>query len=135
MNGKLFPAVLGAAAMLLVGSVAGAAIPDANGVIRDCATADTAGFCQKKKPVGLSGYQIISSDPVTLAPGASGEARVTCPDGTRAIGGGYIVGPTVHVTSLIPAGGGALWSAAGRNESDTNADSIRARAICADVVP
>jgi hypothetical protein len=142
MNGKLIPAALVAVGMLLVGSVAWGASPDADGVVRACVAnaglpiADTdAGSCKRKKPSGLAEYQIVSSDPVTLAPGASGEAQVACPGGTRALGGGYITGPSVHITSVIPADAGTVWSASGRNESDMIPDSIRARAICADVTP
>jgi hypothetical protein len=143
MNGKLIAAALGAVGMLLVGSVAWGAIPDADGVVRACVEnaglrivdTDAGGSCKGKKPGGLAKYQIVSGDPVTLAPGASGEAQVACPDGTRALGGGYITGPSVHITSVIPAGAGTMWSAAGTNESDTTTDSIRARVICADVTP
>jgi hypothetical protein len=145
--------LLVAAAILLGGSVAWAAIPDANGVIHGCvkngnlrvADTDAGDSCkgneealdwnQSAQPSGLSLYQIVSGDPVVLGPGASGEAQVACPDGTRAVGGGYITGPFVRMTSVIPAGGGTVWSAAGRNESDTTPDSIRARVICAAVTP
>jgi hypothetical protein len=154
MTSKLLAAQLGAAAALLVGSFAWAAIPDSSGVIHACylksggalrvidsavATCKTQetplDWNQAGQPGGVSGYQIVSSDPVTLGPGESGEAQVACPEGTRAIGGGYITGPFVNVTSVIPAGGGTVWSAAGRNESQSDSDALRARAVCANVTP
>jgi hypothetical protein len=84
---------------------------------------------------GPFGYQLITSDAITLSPGASGEATVTCPQGTRALGGGYIADPTVRVTSVLPAGGGTVWGAAGTNASSTQTAVIRARAVCAHTTP
>jgi hypothetical protein len=72
---------------------------------------------------------------VTLAPGAAGEAVVACPAGTRALGGGYIAGGSVRLTSVIPAGAGTVWSAAGINESAVSDAFIRARVVCAAVAP
>jgi hypothetical protein len=154
MRSKLFAAVLGAAATLIVGSVAWATIPDADGVIHAClkngvpriVDVDAGESCKaSERPLdwnqagqpgtsgGVSGYQLLTGDAVTLGPGASGEASVTCPEGTRALGGGYIADPTVRLTSVIPAGGGTVWSAAGVNLSDMQSAVIRARVVCANV--
>src|SRR5215211_8385721 len=129
-------------------ALAYASIPDENGVIHGCFKNESGqlrviegGDChpnesaldwnQTGPPGGLSGYQIITSDPVTLDPGGHGQAQVTCPQGTRATGGGYIADPTVQVTNVIPAGAGTVWSAAGTNTSDSQTAILRARAICA----
>jgi hypothetical protein len=145
-------AAAGCAAFAVAAGVAAAAIPDGHGVIHACAkqgngdlrVVDTGSgeSCKDNEqalewdqsgppgaPGGVSGYQLRTGDAVTL--GAAGEATVTCPQGTRALGGGYIVDPTVRMTSVIPAGGGSVWSAAGRNESDTQTAVIRARVVCA----
>jgi len=153
---KLLFAALGAAAMLVVGSVAWATVPDGGGVIHAClkngavriVDTDAGQSCKASEqpldwnvagqpgaPGGVSGYQLRTGDPVTLEPGASGEASVSCPEGTRALGGGYITGSDVQVTNVIPAGAGTVWSAAGTNRSPTLTGSIRARVVCADVTP
>ena len=156
MKSKLLAALLGAVATLAIGSVAWATIPDASGVIHACVKNGApriidAGAGESCKPTeqsldwnqagqpgppgGVSGYVIVSGDFVTLGPGESGEALVACPGGTRAIGGGYITGPFVHVASVIPAAAGMIWSAAGVNQSDSIVDGIRARVVCANVTP
>ena len=156
MTSKLFAALLGAAATLAIGSVAWATIPDASGVIHACVKngapriidTEAGESCkateqalewnqagQPGSPGGVSGYQLFTSEVVTLDPGQHGEASVPCPEGTRALGGGYIAGPAVQVASVIPAGAGTIWSAAGTNVSDTQTSFIRVRVVCADVTP
>lgn len=150
---KLLAAVMVAAALLVVGSAAWATIPDASGVIHACLkngvprivdteagqsckpTEQPLDWNQAGQPGSVSGYQLRTSDPVVLGPGASGEASVSCPDGTRALGGGYIADADVDVTSVIPAGAGTVWSAAGFNRSTTQAGVIRARVVCGDATP
>jgi hypothetical protein len=83
--------------MLLVGSVAWAAIPEANGVIHGCVKngnlrivdTDAGDSCkgneealdwnQSAQPNGLSGYQIVSGDPVVLGPGRVGRGAGRVP--------------------------------------------------------
>jgi hypothetical protein len=151
MRTALCAALLGAAATLIVGSVAWATIPGADGAIHACAKngvpriidADAGESCkpseesldwnQAGQPGGVSGYQLLTGDAITLGPGAGGEASVTCPEGTRALGGGYIADPTVRVTTVIPAGGGTVWSVSGVNLSEQQTAVIRARVACAAV--
>ena len=154
MTRKLVPALLGAAAAMLLGSVAWAAIPDQVGVIHACyakpggalrvldsdedackAHETELAWSQAGQPSAVAGYQIVSGDAVTLAPGTSGEAQVACPAGKRALGGGYIADPSVQITSVIPAGAGTIWSAAGFNDSAASNAVIRTRVICAVVSP
>ena len=153
MRSQLASAVLGAAATLVVGSIAWASIPDSEGAIHACVKngvprivdTDAGEACkpaeqpltwnQAGQPGALSGYQLRTGDAVTLDPGTSGEASVSCPDGTRALGGGYIGDPDVQVTNVIPAGGGTVWSAAGINRSATQTAFLRARVVCANVTP
>jgi hypothetical protein len=116
----------GTAAALAGGVIAAAAaatlalasIPDADGVIHGCyknktgslRVVDSGAGCSSgetaldwnhaTQPGGVSGYQIISGEPLTLDPGGSGQAEVSCPDGTRAIGGGYIARP-LHPRQLL----------------------------------
>jgi hypothetical protein len=128
-----------------------ASIPDADGVIHGCyknktgslRVIDPPAACgsgetaldwnQAGQPGGVSGYQIISGDPVTVDPGVSQEAQVSCPAGKLAVGGGYIAGGSVRVISSAPAGAGTVWFAVGINTSDASSDFIRARVVCADV--
>jgi hypothetical protein len=102
-------AILAAAvALLVLGGVAYAAIPDANGVIhgcrknsggalrvidseagQTCSGSETALNWNQTGPAGISGWQRVFSSTMTIAAGQNQTVTATCPTGKTALSGGY----------------------------------------------
>ncbi len=81
---------------------------------------------------GVSGYVIVTT--VTSLP-ADGYAHgmTYCPDGKKAIGGGYSSGVQLTTTQSFPTGNGAGWDVFAHNTEGT-AKSLAVWAICANAV-
>jgi hypothetical protein len=140
----------------LLGGIAYAAIPDANGVIHGCykdvsgnlRVVDSATSCLPSEtaiswnqsgqqgPPGLSGYE-QKSHQVFLNPNEFAEVSVDCSAGKKVLGGGFdIETPTdVKVFSSEPAVGGNLsdhsWSVLAQNTGTVGPRQVTVTAICA----
>lgn len=83
---------------------------------------------------GLSGYQVVQGPDVVAAPGASVQATVSCPAGTRVLGGGYDTTSStlVELNRSGPESAGTRWFIRVTNNAAADR-TINAQAICATV--
>jgi hypothetical protein len=153
----------GSVATALVGGIAWAAIPSANGTIRACYDAggnlkviDEGKSCAKgwTGPLiwnqqgtpgtpgtdGVSGYEIVTRDKIPGL-GFTGEGA-SCPDGKKVLGGGAVpindngVPSHLNVFNLLdsaPRSDGGGWSATWTLSSNPFAENVRVYATCATV--
>jgi hypothetical protein len=75
---------------------------------------------------GFTTYRFIESDYTTIAPGAQNKAVVSCPAGTRLLGGGGA--GTARLTDSAPDGDG--WLVFAQNDSQQN-EVVLSAAMCA----
>jgi hypothetical protein len=87
-------------------------------------------------PAGISGYQEVTSDPVSVSLFHQVTASATCPEGDVAIAGGYelvnessplLIGP--NVLSSYPSG--PSWIVTVANEDVRGTVHVRVHATCA----
>jgi hypothetical protein len=142
--------------LALIGGIAYAAIPDANGVIHGCyhnvsgnlrvvdpatsclpsETAITWNQSGQQGPPGLSGYE-QKSHQMFLVPNQVAEVTVNCSAGKKVLGGGFdIETPTdVKVFSSEPVVAGNLsdhsWSVLAQNTGTIGPRQVTVTAICA----
>jgi hypothetical protein len=82
---------------------------------------------------GLSGFQRVGGEPITLQPGAFDYFSVSCPSGEVAVGGGYETSLGVVINDSWPSGG-AAWTVHARNPG-TSDETLRVFATCAIATP
>lgn len=152
-------ATAAAAALLVVGGVAYATIPDATGVIHGCYSTkdgslrviDTGALqsCDPRKettldwnqtgpagpqgPPGVLGLQIVTRDVGTVAPGDGIATGVTCPAGKSPLSGGWQ--PTFNVAGRLDVvesyPNGRVWMFTVFNDGIAGTD-VTLYAVCAD---
>ena len=81
---------------------------------------------------GVSGYQLVTTSTNLPADGYA-HGMTNCPDGKKAIGGGYSTGVQLTTTQSFPMSNGAGWDVFAHNTEGT-AKSLTVWAICANVV-
>jgi hypothetical protein len=154
---KIAAIAAGIAAVAAAGSVAFAAIPDGNGVIHACYgkpgspkpgairvidPSKSEACSSLENPLdwnqagqagspGVSGYEVVTSDPSVVAAGAFGSASATCPGGKNVLGGGYGSAALLETTQSAPSGSSS-WHVTAKNVG-ASAQGLFAYAICANV--
>jgi hypothetical protein len=86
-------------------------------------------------PVGIGGYEEVSNTNFTiLAPGQSGDAKVLCPSGKKALGGEFSTstGAYLAADSSVAVANGVGWFVEGKNVGAVSG-TITVSAICANV--
>jgi hypothetical protein len=147
-------AILAAAvALLVLGGVAYASIPDANGVIhgcrknsggalrvidsdagQTCAGSETALNWSQTGPPGLSGLERVQADSgVSIQPGDTATVLAQCPTGKKAIAGGFvnIAWTNIVVSRSQQSGDSTGWTTTFANPSATPGSGGTGYAICA----
>ena len=86
-------------------------------------------------PAGVSGLQYVVSGVKEVLDEEVGSWWIKCPDGTRAIGGGFSSATTrrgdAHLTESSPSWDGGYWNLTVKNESSTSTAKLYGWAICA----
>jgi hypothetical protein len=81
---------------------------------------------------GVSGYQRVFSAFVNVPSGGSATARATCPDGKKALGGGYVISDNVYVqTNNPPINEDSVWQVRVLHRGGTGQEGVQAFATCA----
>ncbi|MFJ9753203.1 hypothetical protein [Streptomyces chartreusis] len=81
---------------------------------------------------GLTGYQVVEGEILTLEPSQGANPTATCPAGKRATGGGFAANSNV-TTFASGTVDGQTWVVNAINNSDRSG-MVRAIAVCANVV-
>jgi hypothetical protein len=81
---------------------------------------------------GVSGYQRVFSDFVNVPSGGSATARATCPNGKKALGGGYVISDNVYVqTNNPPINEDSVWQVRVLHRGGAGMEGVQAFATCA----
>jgi hypothetical protein len=110
-------------------ALAGLGVVIACGLAAGCDGDDTGGGVPS-----LTGHQIVTGGPSTVAPGATSSTTASCPSRKVVIGGGYTTGNVAaNVFDSFPATNGAGWTVAMKNENPTGGPiTLTPLAVCVD---
>lgn len=79
-------------------------------------------------PAGVSGYELATAAGQIPAGGANA-VIATCPDGKKAVGGGYAAGQFVETKQSLPINGNTAWDVLAQNQANVST-SLFVYAVC-----
>jgi len=90
------------------------------------------------KPAGVPGYQVVAGTPITVSPGSSLVGIVSCPSGTKPLGGGAsnetdnLSESFAVLTASAPTVDGTGWRVRVKSEVPSTGDvTMNPYAVCA----
>jgi hypothetical protein len=83
-------------------------------------------------PAGVSDYEVVTNASPFSGNGAQTHT-VSCPTGTRALGGGYQSSAALNVTASSPSADGKSWTISFKRASGKGSYTVTAQATCAAV--
>jgi hypothetical protein len=81
-------------------------------------------------PAGVSGYA-LANETKQFSGNSTQTLAVTCPAGTKALGGGYQSSGPVHVSASRPSTNGSTWTTVFKRASGKGSYSVTVTATCA----
>ncbi|MDI1459542.1 hypothetical protein QEZ54_01045 [Catellatospora sp. KI3] len=78
---------------------------------------------------GITGYEVVQGNLVTLAPNGAGFSTANCPAGKKAVGGGFSASQDIDVVNSNPLPDGSAWQVFFTNRTNTDKDGF-AFAVC-----
>ena len=83
-------------------------------------------------PAGVSGWQLVTEQS-TVSGNGTHTLAVSCPTGTKALGGGHESSVPVHVSGSLPSADGSTWTTVLKRASGKGSYTVTVTATCAQV--